>query len=422
MRLPALILLAFLAPALAPAQDLAAHPWAAWFGCWAPSEESTIGERPVTCVVPAATEVPSVEIITVVGGTLVRQTNVAANGVPVPFDQNGCAGWDAAQFSDDGARVYLSGEITCGTRGTQVTSGVYAFVPGGEWLDVHVIRTGDERTMRSQRLELLPIAVLPADLQPDFIPLERAAMSARAAALSDPLSIAKVMDVAATVDAAAAEIWLIESGRGATDALQLRRAELLALASAKVPERVIDAAVAVANPSHFYVDVAAGEGLIAQLSQSARSGGGGAPRTTLGANAFSRCALGVWNDLYFQPSAFVMFMGLNAPFRFEWPYDTNCFDPYFGRGWFNQTWQLGYGGHLIPQPVTPTVTPKDQQPPSRPGSTYNGGSVVSGRGYRAPQTGGASTPASSAGSGSSTSSGSSSGSSGRTAKPRNPNP
>lgn len=418
MQRRALLILCLGFPALAPAQDLAAHPWAAWFGCWAPIQQS-LGERPVTCVVPAESEAPAVEIITVVGGTLVRQTNIAADGVHVPFDQHGCAGWDAAQFSADGSRVYLSGEITCGSRATQLTSGVYALAPGGEWLDIHVVRTGEERTVRSQRLELLPLSILPADLQEDFALLERVATSARAAALSSPLNVAQVIEVSARVDAAAAEIWLIESAAGAAQPLRLHRAELLALSSAAVPDRVVDAAVAVANPSHFIVDVAAGEGLIAQVRRETR--GGAAPLAMMQGNAFSRCALGVWNDLYFQPSAFVMFMGFNAPFQYQWPYDANCFNPYFGRGWFNQTGRLGQVVFLSPQPVTPTVTPKHLQPPTpRAGSTYNGGRVVSGQGYKAPSSGGTATPASSTGSGTGTSSGSSSGSSGRTAKPRNP--
>lgn len=418
-RLRTLLLLTFLTPALLPAQGLASHPWAAWFGCWAPTE-SAGGERPVTCVVPAAGDAPAVEVITGLNGTLVRQSRIAADGVRVPFDQNGCIGWDAAEFSADGARVYFSGEVTCGARGTQSTSGVYAFAPGGEWLDVHVARTGDERTMRSQRLELLPLAVLPADLREDFAPLDRLATSARAAALSLPFTVRQVADVAAKVDAAAAEIWVIESARDAATPLRVRRAELMEMARAKVPLRVLDAAVAVANPEYFNVDVVAGQGLIAQVSQS--SGGGLAPLTTRSINDVSRCSLGVWNDLYFQPSAFVMFMGLNVPFQYAWPYDANCFNPYFGNGWFNRTGRLGYVGYLAPQPVTPTVTPKGEIPPPRAGSTYNGGRVVRGSGYRAPSSGGtASTPATSSGSGARTSSGSSSGSSGRTAKPRNPN-
>jgi hypothetical protein len=411
-----LLILALLAPSMASAQDLSSHPWAAWFGCWVPTEGTT-AERPITCVVPSAGDVPAVEVITGVSGTVIRQSRIAADGVRVPFDQNGCAGWDAAEFSADGHRVYLSGEVTCGTRATQLTSGVYAFAPSGEWLDVQVLRTGDERSMRSQRLELIPLAALTAELREDFAPLERLALSARAAVLANPLAVAQVTDVAAHVDAAAAEIWLIESARGAAAPLRLRRAELQQLARANVPARVIDAAVAVANPDHFFVDVSAGEGLIAQLSQGSRAPLG--PLTTYASNQAPRCSLGVWNDLYFQPSAFVIFMGLNAPFQYQWPYDANCFNPYMGRGWFDRSGALGYVVYLTPQPVTPTVTPKDQRPPTpRAGSTHNGGSVVSGRGYRAPSSGGTSTPASSSGSG--TSSGTSSGSSGRTAKPRNP--
>lgn len=417
-RLRSLILLAMLAPALASAQELSSHPWSAWFGCWVPTHSET-AERPITCVVPAAGEVPAVEIMTGVGGTLVRQSRIAADGERVPFDQNGCAGWDAAEFSADGLRVYLSGEVTCGARATQLTSGVYALAPSGEWLDVHVMRTGDERTTRSQRLELLPVAALSAELREDFAPLERLAMSARGAAMAEPLAVAQIVDVAAHVDAAAAELWLIESARGAAQPLRLRRPELQRLAGANVPERVIDAAVAVANPEHFYVEVAAGAGLIAQVRQNPP--GPVSPLTTVANNAGAPCALGVWNDLYFQPSAFVIFMGLNAPFQYQWPYDTNCFNPYFGRGWFDRTGALGYVVYLTPQPVTATVTPKHQRPPSaRPGSTYNGGRVVKGSGYTGPSSTGTARPASSAGSGTRTSTGSGSGSSGRTAKPRNP--
>lgn len=417
-RLRTLLLLAVLTPALAPAQDLASHPWAAWFGCWAPtSSEST--ERSVTCVVPAPGAEPAVEVITSVNGVLARRSRIAADGVRVPFDQDGCVGWDAAEFSDDGARVYFSGEVTCGNRGMQVTSGVYAFAPGGEWLDVQVIRTGEQRTMRAHRLELLPLTVLPADVQEDFVPVERVARSARAAALASPLSIAQVIDVAARVDAAAAEIWLIESARGVAKPLQVQRAELVRLAQANVPERVIDAAVAIANPSHFYVDVAAGGGLIAQLAEAAGSNVGS--RAPIG-SAMGSCGLGVWNDLYFQP--LTMFMGMHLPLQYYSRGAASCFDSWFyGRNWFDRS-GLGVVVFMPAQPVVPTVMPKSSMP--RAGPTRSGGTVVSGSGYRQPRASGTSSGSgtrSSEGTSSGTTSGSSSssGSSGRTAKPRNPN-
>ncbi len=418
-RLRVLLFLVAGTSALGGAQDLASHPWAAWFGCWAPTASESLS-RPVTCVVPAAGDAATAEVITGVGGALARQSRIVADGQRVPFDHNGCVGWDAAEFSADGARIYFSGEVTCGNRGTQLTSGVYAFAPGGEWLDVQVIRTGEQRTMRSQRLALLPLEALPADLQEDFAPLERVSMSARAEALASPLNIAQVTEVATRVDAAAAEIWLIEASRGIAPPFKVRRAELRQMAQAQVPERVIDAAVAVANPSHFHVDVAAGESLIAQLVQSAASDG--STRNHFGGGTLGLCGMGVWNDLYFQPTS--MFMWMSPSFQYFLPQDRNCLgSAFYGWNWFDRTGGVRQVVFVPSRPVVTTVAPKSPTPRANTGRS--GGSVVSGSGYRQPRgsgmSGGSGSGSGASGSARSTGSSGSSGSGGgRTAKPRTP--
>src|SRR5690606_14287548 len=82
-----------------------------------------------------------------------RRVSVIADGVSRPVESDGCSGWEAARFSDDGDRVYLTGEVSCGEdTPVQRTSGVYSLTSVGAWLDVVGIKVGTQQRLRNRRL------------------------------------------------------------------------------------------------------------------------------------------------------------------------------------------------------------------------------------------------------------------------------
>src|SRR5690606_14582793 len=97
--------------------------WSAWLGCWTPAGAAVDGQPALTtCVVPGDAPL-SVEIVSLAGDSIAMRSTMTADGVARPVTGEGCAGTETARFSDDGARVYVSGEITCGAGPAQRTSG-----------------------------------------------------------------------------------------------------------------------------------------------------------------------------------------------------------------------------------------------------------------------------------------------------------
>lgn len=451
-----LVIAGFLPLLELPAQSTDS-PWAPYYGCWTPVETGALGSPPITCIVPET--VNSARIITVRAGQTLRNVTLVADGTRTPVEDDQCSGWESASFSDDGARLYLSGETQCGETPVVRTSGLYAILPNGDWLDVSGARTGDGEQLRVERSRIVPWFDLPPAVVEDLEPLMRAAGAARLSA-GRTLRVEDVIDVSGRVDAGVAEVWLAEvSFDMREDAFRVNARDLRALAAAEVPDRVIDLLVAVGNPGHFAVAVSQNGASSTALVPAAVAGG---------SSAYAGSA--------FAGSAYTRMMNC-SPMGFGFPMSPFGYNPmlgfplnYFGGGMFDcfggsplafdaryglYGWSRagmyrgffpGWGGF----PITVTV--------GRGGAAPSGGRVIRGRGFsegpgttttgtaqprsastraaqsrpragsaspsRGTSTRTAASPSSrgstSSGASSGSSSGSSSSSSGRTAKPRTP--
>ncbi len=436
-------LLTGLFAALLPALELRAQstdtPWAAFFGCWVPVDSATIGDRTITCIVPEPESEFAALVVTRRGDVKLRDITLLANGTRVPRDDARCTGWEAASFSEGGARLYLTGESKCGESPVVRQSGLYAILPNGDLLEVAGFRTDAGERLEVERLRLMPASQLVAPLATEMEALMRAVEAARIAA-PRPLRVADVMETSGRVDAGVAEVWIAESVRRGRDAnIRLDARDLRTLAAAQVPTRVIDMLVAVANHEHFAVAVSEQGAASAASSPEARGMTAGTGGTWSGLGGF-----GGRNGLYANDAQCARLMAVLAvsPFAFT-PFPigangamNNCFgnSPFgfngsIGQfGWSQSGMYRGYFTDYARGRTVVTVVPTDG------GTTpTRGGRVVNGRGYSS--TPGASTsdggtraqprdasvrsshPATSTGE---SSSGSSSGSSGRSAKPRTP--
>lgn len=411
-----LLVLLLPVPIAAGAQDTAAHDWTAWYGCWTPLG-SAGADAPWTCVVPSAGSTAEAEFVTIRDGRELRRVSLRADGARRAIEAAGCSGWESASFSVDGARVYVRGEIACADRASQTTSTILALSEGAEWLDVSVVRTGDERSLRVTRSSLVPWYDLPATLRETFAPLERSAESARAAAAL-PLRHSQVIEAAGAADEHAVEAWMVESVRDAEKPLVIRRQELEAFAAAEVPRRLIDIAVVLANPQAFQVEIST------PASAPASYGTGVLP------SAFSRCDRSL-DRTWGRATGWLV--ERDRYYAGWWPGYSDCFaygpySRYYGYG-FGYGYGYRYGGSYFGRlPVRIVVVPT--------GPTPSGGRVVRGRGYSSgggtsgatakPRTNDgasrANTSTTSSGSSRASSTTGSSGSSGsgRTAKPRTP--
>ena len=374
--------------------------WQPWLGCWEPTlgidglERVAPASEHMLCVLPVEGSA-AVELASVDSNRVVVRERVVANGERMYGEEGGCKGWKSAQWSPTGQQLYLKSEYDCGGGLRRASTGIFAMAPGGVWLDVQGVSAkngGDVRVVRYRT------ASAPDELRDALarVTAERElALSTARTAAAGSVSSAEVVDASRAVDPAVVEAWLIERRQKfAVDADQL-----VELADAGVPARVIDAMVALSYPKVFAIagssdiDMAASG---AELRPDEERG-----RTT--------------HSLVMYPYPFSYGFGYGFGYS---PFDY-YYSPYgFGYGY---GWYPGGGPVVIIRNPGPVATPEH-------------GKVVNGRGYvrgrRSSDNGSSSdrgslqprTRSSSASSGSSVSpsQGSRGESTGRTAKPRKP--
>ncbi len=373
--------------------------WQAWLGCWAPMVNSAAGlvattDAPNVCITPAPTAGDAaVTLTTIADGKVVDRTTLNANAQHQASEREGCKGFDMSEWAPTGQRLYFHSEHLC-DGGVERHSTAILALNGAEWVDVRRVATSGTVGM-IRAVHYRPLAdtrSIPADILAQ-IPTDREmSVSAARMASQTPLTTADVIDAIHNVDAPVVEAWLVERG----EPFKLDPKELVKLADAKVPARVIDVMVAVSYPKVFALD---------------HSDFQGEKRTPSSAQPS--------NYGYAQPGPampydpFYDYYGYNGYGYGGYGYGYNNYNPY-SLGFNN-----GYGGFYYgTRPVI--IYPRGTVPISTTGGTgtaqpTTNPKVVNGQGYTQGRTPTSSTPSSasstSGSSGSSGASGSSGGSS-----------
>jgi hypothetical protein len=412
--LAAVAILAGLALHAAPAGAQSAQMderWTAWLGCWAPTAPQPGMVAPdrgarMVCVIPAP-GTTGVEVATLVDGKVAERTLLEATGERREGVREGCSGWESAEWSADGRRLYRRAEYTCAAGVKHRSSGVMSILPGGEWLDVQGVASAGAGGVRvvhyhgvSDPGDVELRAEVARAVEGRGLSLSAARMHAAA-----PLATADVIEAARHLDEPVAQAWLVERKQG----FDLDGKRLSELADARVPSSVIDVMVALSYPSKFAIDLATREGEL-RPSDAPRASGS-VPQSFPGA------LVPVGLDWY--PFGYY---GWNSYAPYRYGYSPYGYSPYGYYSWYRAD-----------RPVVVVVRP---QPTDQPARSH--GRLVKGRGYtnsggsdsraapRTQTTSGGSSAAprgsgsQSSGAGSSAGSSSSGTSTGRTAKPREP--
>ncbi|NKB88794.1 MAG: hypothetical protein GKS06_11305 [Acidobacteria bacterium] len=294
-----------------------------WNGCWslegarAEAVEESAGERMV-CTSLAGF---GLDVSTRVDGEEVRRDTLLLDGTGRQVEDGGCSGIEQAFASADGQRLFTTSDLRCEGGTQRAASGISALLSPDVWLDIQVVRVGQERELMVRRFRFDPVAS--RALWQDTGDVDLAARTARTGAAS-VVTEEDVIEATGVVDTAAIEAWLIESD--ASFALDASR--LMALANADVAPELIDLMVALSFPDYFVVN---------EDPEAARG-----------------------------PAAYgypVSFYGYYSP----------AFAPF---GWGYYPWYSGYPGYGYPgygNPGRPGVI--------LPGSPRYGGRVVNGKGY-----------------------------------------
>jgi hypothetical protein len=374
--------------------------WQAWLGCWEASTDAQahplIGsaQLPMMCVLPVA-GASTVDVVNVVDGKVTQRQRVATTGQRVQGTKQSCNGWDSAEWSASGKRVYLRSEYTCPGDIKRATSGVIAIAPTGEWLDVEAVASGGNSGVRVARYrEARNTASLPTEIMASLDGMKMASGAARTAAAAS-LTDAEIVEAAHHLDARVMQAWLVEREEG----FSLDAKRLTQFSDAGVPSDVIDVMVALTYPRVFAVNRRTLQGEYRQPDAD--------QRVVVGSGRTVGPIYADWDP----------FFGYDAYSRYGYGYSAYGYSPYGYSPFGYNNWYVGN------RPIVVVVrgSPADQTPAPE-------GRAVKGRGYTrgtgdgsssgSARPSGSSGGSSSGSSGSSGSTGSTSSGSTRTAHPR----
>lgn len=223
--------------------------WQAWLGCWRPAEARLTGSSPYVCVIPGSRS-SSIAVVTISNGKEISRQRIEATGQQRPITEDGCSGWESAQWSSDSRRIYMRSEVTCPGALRRTSSGILAISGGGEWLDVEVVRAGNGSGLAVARYQ---DAGSPNEIPPEIsaaLAGKQRAISAARMAAGAPIGTADVVDATRNTDSDAVNGWLVERGQ----ALALDATQLAALSDAGVPGKVTDVMLAQSYPDVLALD------------------------------------------------------------------------------------------------------------------------------------------------------------------------
>ena len=243
-------LFAFAATAAASTPEMDPR-WLPWIGCWSPSGATEDAAPAVSgvqrvCVMPVD-GAEGVEIVNVANGEIISRVRIDASGERQPVNREGCTGWESARWSADAERLYLRSELTCSGSIARHSSGIIAVVSPSDWVDVQVVRVGDQQSTRILRYRsAADSTALSREIAGAVRDLELARQTARLAAASTP-TMPDIVEASREVESAVVEAWLLQRmPRLTVDGVSLRR-----LADARVSTSVIDLVVALGAPERY---------------------------------------------------------------------------------------------------------------------------------------------------------------------------
>jgi uncharacterized membrane protein YgcG len=225
--------------------------FASWLGCWR-LDDDLAGTGARMCITPDA---GGVRLQTVVGANKGIDELVLPDGVARPIVDAECKGTEQSSWSQDGARIFRTTDVTCGKEPPRTVKTMAFLAPGPSWIHVqHVSGQSAAASVRVQRYRRAANQTL-ADGSKAQQP--EAAAALRTTADQTRWSIEDVIEASSKMPAAAIQAALTE----ARHPFPMNKRTLLALDRGHVDESVIDLMVALTYPRKFVVERRGGSNL-----------------------------------------------------------------------------------------------------------------------------------------------------------------
>lgn len=202
--------------------------WSNWIGCWQPVEANESDAR--VCVSIAGEH--GVTFATTVDGQTVLEETLVADGIDRQVTDAECRGTQRAEWSLDGRRLFARADLVCAGQEPRQISGLAMIVPDGTWLDVQSSRVDSRESLRVRRYRRV------ADGVASFVPT------------GSSFTLDAVKEASRKVSPHVLEAALAE----AHAQFDLNSRNVIGLADAGVPERVIDVMIALSYPQQFIVE------------------------------------------------------------------------------------------------------------------------------------------------------------------------
>jgi hypothetical protein len=318
---------ALLAIATAASAQTTGPSWGAFAGCWSPipaeGQAPPASTTPIVCVVPNGS---TADLATVVSQKVTERATVIADGNRHDVSKQGCNGWESAQFSSDGRRLFLKSEQTCLGGVKRSTSGIFAIATNGDWVNAVNVAADSANSVRVSRYTPVSMGTLiPGEIRTVLEPREVADRTARISA--GMIGTASVVEASRFLSAPAVEAWLAELDHD----FDLNEKRLIELANAGVPPSVIDVMVAVSNPRTFAVR-ATGSGVVTGQSDSVLA------RRALRSSNCTTPVMDPWAWYAYDPCDPYNRYSYYSYRRYGYRYD-----PYLGYGYGYNPYGYGYG-------------------------------------------------------------------------------
>src|SRR5688572_16718622 len=149
----------FLAVGTSDAQQVDSR-WRPWLGCWQLLDENvretgsaaapqTTSDSTRVCVVPTD-HAAGVTLSTRIQDQQVLEQTIIADGEQYPIQEADCRGWQRAEWSRTGGRLFVRAELACTNEAPRTVSGL-AMMTGNMWIDVQAIEIAGRTHIRVRR-------------------------------------------------------------------------------------------------------------------------------------------------------------------------------------------------------------------------------------------------------------------------------
>ncbi len=222
--------------------------WLPWIGSWrlvsnkVNTKESFSKEEYLLTISPGSNR-NSVIMKGIRGDKVLLQEEIIADGLRHPLKEEKCTGYYSYSWSETGKRLLLNTESDCPGDPPRRISGMSIFDEGGEWLDIQLLQSGEEKAVSIRKYRSVDSDSVTS---PRFNPTRNSILRIAA---GKNFSISEIIELSSKVKPEVLEAALLAIRKP----FPINSKQLIRLSDAGVNSRIVDLMVALSFPDKFTV-------------------------------------------------------------------------------------------------------------------------------------------------------------------------